>query len=199
MHNTLYALLIALTNNIDNIGARIAFSIKGIRITLWINLWISVITFIISTASAYVGEILLSLINVRMCSYISMVLLIGIGVWFIIEPRIKHKKDKGNPNVILDILDNPEEADINKSKDIDFKEATLLGIALSINNIGGSLSAGMIGINTWMVGGLSAAINFIALWAGNYLSAYFQRFKLKEKSALISGIILILIGIKQIL
>jgi putative sporulation protein YtaF len=199
MHGPLFTVLIALTNSIDNLGAWIAFSLKGIKITNLINLWISVMTFVISAAATYFGGLLLGVINGRVCAWVSMVLFVAMGAWFIAEPICKRRKQKKDTSIIINILENPEEADMNDSKDIDFKEATLLGIALSINNVGGSFSAGMIGLNPWAIGALSAVISFGALWVGKWISSLFQRFRLGDKAAIISGAILILIGIKQIL
>lgn len=199
MPDFLYAALIALTNNIDNIGAWIAFSLKGIKITNWINLWISVLTFAISATAAFLGELLHGRIDWGICSYVSMAMFIGMGLWFLSEPLRKRRKQKRAATTLGKIVDHPEEADIDRSKSIDFKEATFLGIALSINNVGGSFSAGMIGVNSLLVGLLSAIISFAALWAGNRLSGFFQRFKFSEYANVISGIILILIGIKQVI
>lgn len=197
----LYTILIALSNNIDNIGARIALSIKGIKISNLINLWISCITFVISLAAACVGEWLHGQINWNICKYISFTIFLVMGVCMICEPYYKTwKKNRGKKsNQLVNIIENPEEADINKSKDIDFKEATLLGIALSINNVGGSFSAGMIGLNSWLIGIFSAAVSFIALWAGNYLSSLSRKFRLASREGFLSGIILILIALRQIL
>lgn len=203
MH-TLYTLFIALANNLDNIGVRIAYSIRGIKITTAKNLWISLITFIISSLAAFSGSILSKLLNKNTASIISMILLIIIGLWIIIEPYI-HKNESVNEDKssettnIYDILVNPEKADKDKSKDIDFKEATFLGIALSINNVGGGLSAGMIGLNSLFVGFFSAVISFLALLAGNYITDFFKRWNLEKRATIFSGLILILIGIKQIL
>lgn len=58
MQHFVYAFLIALTNNFDNIGARIAYSIRGIKISSLINLWISVITFVISFLAAFSGTLI---------------------------------------------------------------------------------------------------------------------------------------------
>lgn len=195
----LYTVLIALANNIDAIGARIAFSVKGIRITNIINLWVSCIAFIVSVGSAYMGEFLHGQIDWEICKYISLVIFVGMGLWFILEPVLKKWRMGTRKIKVVHIMENPEEADTNHSKDIDFKEATLLGIALSINNIGGSFSAGMIGLNSLLVGFLSAVISFVALWAGNYLSVFIGRIKFNTRAAFVSGIILILVGIKQIL
>ena len=205
----IYVLLIALANNIDNIGVRIAYSIRGIKISVKTNLWISVITFFISAISAYFGSFLTKFISKGTSSKISMVLLCAIGLWIIIEPYYNIKKAELNTdlnpelnnedNSLYDILRSPEKADKDNSKYIDFKEATVLGIALSINNIGGSLSAGIIGLNSFFIGLFSAILSFVALWAGNYITILFKKFDIGNKATITAGLVLIIIGIGQVL
>ncbi|MFU0782376.1 MAG: sporulation membrane protein YtaF [Thermoanaerobacterium thermosaccharolyticum] len=201
----LYALFIALANNVDNISVRIAYSIRGIKITLIKNLWISLITFLISSIAAISGNLISGIFSKQLSSILSMILLVSIGLWIMLEPYFKknnaetdeiHKDE--NKNIYI-ILKKPEEADIDNSKDIDFKEATMLGIALSINNIGGGISAGMIGLNSFFIGFFSALISFIALWIGNYVTDFLNRWNFNGKATAIAGLILILIGLKQII
>lgn len=222
-----YITLISITNNLDNIGVRIAYSIRGIKITTMKNLWISVITFILSALSVFSGIFISGYFSKHVSSIISMVLLTAIGVWIIAEPYInerkissssKFKPDEGEgispadneekldamgfrekDKSICGILKKPENADLDNSKDIDFKEATLLGIALSINNIGGGISAGMIGLNPFFMGFMSALISFLALWSGNYMTEIINRLNLGKKATIIAGVLMILIGIKQLI
>jgi len=200
-----YTIFIALANNVDNIGARIAYSIRGIKITTVINLWISVITFVISALAAFSGTAMSDLFSKRLSSVVSMVLLTAIGVWMIVDPYIRRRRalvkepDEARRKNILNVFLNPEHADRDNSKHIDFKEATVLGIALSINNIGGGLGAGMIGLNSWLVGLFSAIISFLALWAGNYVTEFFVKWKLGNAATVTAGFILIAIGVEQIL
>lgn len=200
-----YTVVIALANNIDNMGARIAYSIRGIKISNLMNLWISIITFIISSLAAFSGTAISEFLSRQVASYISMTLLIAIGIWMILDQYTKKndipadKVSSESDKSILNILKNPEKADIDNSKNIDFIEATLLGIALSINNIGGGLSAGMIGLNPLFVGLLSAIVSFSALWAGNYLAEFFNVRKLGNKTAILAGVAMIFLGIKQII
>lgn len=204
MHHFLYTFFIALTNNLDNIGVRIAYSIRGIRITTPINLWISVITFVISFFAAFSGTMISGLISKEQSSFIAMLLLSAIGLWMIFEPYFKKDKDiaedaaQSQKKSVSHVLLNPHNADLDNSKHIDFKEATLLGIALSINNVGGGVSAGMIGLNSFWVGFLSAVLSFVALWAGNYVAAFFLKWNLANKAAAVAGLLLIGIGIEQI-
>ncbi len=202
MNHILLGFFIALTNNFDNIGARIAYSIRGISISTPINLWISVITFVISYFAAFSGKAVSGSLGTRVSSIIAMVILVAIGSWMILEPIIKKRRENSSENDspnIGEILMSPEKADMDNSKHIDFKEATLLGIALSLNNIGGGLSAGILGVDALLVGILSAVISFIALWAGNYVSAFFIRMHIAEKATIAAGLILIAIGVEQIL
>ena len=201
----IYTLFIALANNVDNISVRIAYSIRGIKITLLKNLWISVITFVISSLAAFSGSLLTTYFTKRFSSILSMCILVSIGLWIIIEPLVKKDSPENSNKLctqdisIYGVLRDPESADADNSKNIDFKEATFLGIALSINNIGGGIGAGMIGLNSIFVGFFSAIISFLALFMGNYISDFFNKFHLGKTASIISGLILIIIGINQIL
>lgn len=218
----IYTALISITNNLDNIGVRIAYSLRGIKISSIKNLWISVITFVFSSLAAFSGLFLSDLFSRRVSSVISMVLLTVIGIWIIVEPYINKKdpsacsneavngeeqsygKLQGNTpgkrdKSICGILKKPENADLDNSKDIDFKEATLLGIALSINNIGGGISAGMIGLNPLFMGFMSALISFCVLWSGNYVTRFINRLNIGNKASIIAGALMVLIGIKQLI
>jgi putative sporulation protein YtaF len=205
MHHFIYIFFIALTNNFDNIGVRIAYSIRGIRISTLINLWISVITFIISFSAALSGTIISGFISKELSSVIAMLLLTAVGLWMILEPHFKKGDDCTDESIqqkkksACHVLLNPQNADMDDSKHIDFREATLLGIALSINNVGGGVSAGIIGLNSFWVGFLSAVLSFIALWAGNYVAEFFIKWNISKKATLVAGLLLITVGIEQII
>ena len=93
-----------------------------------------------------------------------MLLLTSIGLWMIFEPYLKKDNDltdqptQGNRKNALHVLLNPHDADMDNSKRIDFREATFFGIALSINNEGEGLSAGIIGLNSFWVGFIAAPV-----------------------------------------
>lgn len=198
MRGLIYTVLIALANNVDNIGVRIAYSLKGIKMSTAKNLWISVITFIISTLAAFLGGAITGALSRRVCGIFSMAVLTVIGIWFIVEPFVKKKPPEDGGKTLFDVLNHPEDSDMDDSKEIDFREATILGVSLSINNVGGCLSAGIIGLNAPLVGLLSAAVSFVTLWAGNYLTRLFIKLNLGRIATVAAGIILVAIGIKQL-
>ena len=133
MYHVFYTFLIALTNNVDNVAARIAYSIRGIRISIPINIWISVITFIISGFAAYSGTMISGILSKRVSSFIGMALLSAIGLWMILEQYVKKNDDaegeeEEGKDGVFRIMGHPEKADMDRSKRIDFKEATVLGV-----------------------------------------------------------------------
>jgi putative sporulation protein YtaF len=203
MLHFLHVFIIALTNNLDNIGVRIAYTIRGIKISVVINIWISVITFVISYFAAYSGTVISGYIGKKLSSVLTMILLSGIGSYMIYRQYLKRmcqgEFGQDNRKGICHILLKPEDADIDNSKHINFKEATLLGIALSVNNVGGGVSAGMIGLNPFWVGLLSAVLSFLILWAGNYMAEFFIKWNLSNKATVTAGILLIAIGIEQVI
>jgi putative sporulation protein YtaF len=202
VQNLLYAILIALANNVDNLGARIAYSIQGTKVSTLINLWISLITFIISFGAAVLGAEVAGSVGTKAAAAVAMMLLTGLGSLMILQARARpwHEEEPPQKDAkkLWSVLLRPHHADLDASKHIDLKEGTVLGIALSINNIGGGLSAGIIGVTPVLVGFLSALISFVALWAGNYVAEFFVKRGISDKAALIGGVLLIIIGIKQV-
>ena len=89
MNHILLGFFIALTNNFDNIGARIAYSIRGISISTPINLWISVITFVISYFAAFSGKAVSGSLGTRVSSIIAMVILVD---RLVDDPGANHKR-----------------------------------------------------------------------------------------------------------
>ncbi|MFA5535952.1 MAG: sporulation membrane protein YtaF [Bacillota bacterium] len=199
MMDYLYVLLISLVNNLDTVGVRVAYSVKGIRIPLYTNLWITMIAFLFSAVAALFGNQLANLLPGKLVKVISMALLVLIGCWLIIEPYYTgSKKTEEADGHVLAILADPSKADRDGSKEIDFMEASFLGIALSLNNIGGGVTAGVLGFSWFLVALLSAVFSFLVLQIGNELTYFLEQKKMVGKVPLIAGFLLILIGIRQI-
>ncbi len=202
LHHLLSAIVIALSNNVDNLGARLAYSVQGTKVHLLINAWISFITLVISTSAAYLGVLVISLLGKNFASLLSMAMLVTLGLWMIFHARLQSWHDRiheeKKPIAHAAILKKPHHADVDDSKHIDFGEGTILGVALSINNIGGGVTAGVLGVAPLLVGFLSALISFAALIAGNHAADFFIKRRISDKAAFLGGIAMILIGLKQL-
>lgn len=202
MGNLWAACAIALANNVDNLGARIAYSIRGIEIRISVNVWIALITFVISFGAALSGSAAAALIGVEVAQVTAMVLLVALGLWMIVDRWISTRQNEHSADCAGDEADCspfPTNTRLPQAKQMGLKEATILGVALSINNIGGGMSAGIMGINPYLVGALSALVSFLALWAGNYFAAFFVQRRIADKAGTLGGILLIALGIKQVI
>ncbi|WP_442755592.1 manganese efflux pump [Methylocystis sp. JAN1] len=203
LQHLLSAAVIALANNVDNLGARLAYSVQGTRLSVAVNVWISAITLLVSAAAAYFGGVVILFFGKFLASFFAMAMLVSLGLWMILHARLQswHERihEEKSATRRIHILKKPHDADIDGSKHIDFAEGTVLGLALSVNNVGGGVAAGVLGVNPMLVGFLSAVVSFLALWAGNYVAAFFIRRRISDKAALAGGAALILIGLKQLM
>ena len=198
IHHFWDAIAIALANNVDNLGARIAYSIRGIKISIMINLWIAVITFVISSAAALSGLAAAEFLGTTVAPVTAMVLLVALGIWMLVEPWRDRRHSLYSASSAVESSHHPEKPRSDLREQVGLKEGTILGIALSINNVGGGISAGILGINPYLVGVLSAVISFLALWGGNYLAVFFARWRMADNAGVLGGILLIGLGVKQV-
>lgn len=195
MHALLTAFLVALANNIDNIFARVAFSIKGIRLSMAMNLWISAITFGFSLLAGAAGGLLSRVLPPWLTPALGAGVFVALGLWFLSEPLRERRRRASTTLGVM--IHQPEVADRNHNRDIDLREATVLAVALSIDSIGGSLSAGLIGVGALYVATCAATLSFVALWGGNYLARALQRLRLGQTGTYIAGGLLVLIGVLE--
>lgn len=187
----LFLLLVATVNSVDNMGVRVAYSIGGIKVMLLKNLLISSMAFGVSFLSSYSGEVISRFLSEDLCSIFSMLLLILMGLRLIMEPYMKKKKGIEDGGKYVD--------NVVKTKALGYKEAALVGIGLALDDIGGSVSVGLVGYNPFMVGLAFFIVSYLIFLSGNYLIKYSDKLKIGNKATIISGIILIIIGIFQVL
>ncbi|WML51096.1 sporulation membrane protein YtaF [Neobacillus sp. PS3-12] len=203
----LVILAFALSSSIDNLGVGISYGIQGIRIGMWANLIIAVICFLFSEFGIVFGKWISSVVPGIFPILIGAFLLIIIGIRIILlaVPR-KTRSEKEIPkdmNKVKIILKNPERADLDQSGEIGFKEACVLGVALSANAITNGLSAGLFGLSPLAISLTAAVGSFLMVWTGVALgrkaaNVRIGSFSLVNFGTIISGVILLLIACESI-
>jgi putative Mn2+ efflux pump MntP len=225
---------ISLANNLDNTGVGVAYGAAGIRISVLVNLWISVITFLLTGSSALVGDYVGHFLPPNVCKPLSAVILCTIG-FLVMRPSTKGSKDipptprplpsekgvqetvnagthgechgqeSGSPTTlhsslltINSVLDDPLRGDWDGSRHIDFKEGTLLGVALSINNVGGGISAGLLHLSAGWTALISAVLSFCVLWFGGMAGNRLRATRVAKHAPVLAGALLIAIGLFQL-
>ena len=170
-----------------------------ILLSMQIGVWISY--FLPTNASKWIGSIIL----------------IGIGVWAIIqvvrkkdveeETKIEQKtfiNEEGKQiisieiktlGLVIQILKAPMKADMDKSGVISATEATLLGTALSLDAFGAGLGASLIGFNPLITALLIAIMSGIFILFGLNVGFLYSGKEWLHKFTILPGLILIIIGI----
>ena len=95
-------------------------------------------------------------------------------------------------------MDDPQLADLDSSRDIDLREAGLLGVALSLNNIGGGVSAGMIHITPFAMASWSVFFNVICLVGGHLFGSRLSGTRIGSHAQALSGALMILVGLYEL-
>jgi len=192
---------IALGNNLDNAGVGIAYGIARIRLPFLSNLWIALVTFLITASAVVLGDQVAHLLAPPVARMSSAVVLCGLGLWLLLPALSKGKKRENTQEKpsMLAVLVDPQQADRDHSRQIDLQEATLLGFALSVNNLGGGMSAGLVHLSVLWTAFFSALFSFLALWLGGWAGRRLAATRLGDYAQVLAGVLLIVIGLRQFL
>lgn len=201
-------LLFVISSSLDNFVVGLSYGIKKIKINFLNNLVVSSISGVGTFTSMLFGNLFCLYIPPKLSSIIGSSILILFGLYFIFNSlnyKLKSHHDISNSdNAMLkidyydDILKHPELADKDNSSSIDIKESIILGIALSLNNIGLGIGASIIGLNIYISSFLSIIFSLIFVQIGFHIgSAYFSNI-FEKYAEPISGIIIIVLGFYEL-
>ncbi|MFJ3388013.1 MULTISPECIES: sporulation membrane protein YtaF [Lysinibacillus] len=204
MMTWLIILAFTFSSSIDNLGVGLSYGIRKINVRFDKNILISVICFLMSMAGITFGVWLSKILPGMLPVVIGAILLciIGIRIILLAKPRKQEtSKVNGNNanNNVQDILRNPEEAQFNKSGEIGWGEAVLLGIALAANALTNGVGAGLLGLSPLVISILAAIGSFITVWLGVKLGSKVAdvrigSFTVGQFGTIISGVMLIIIA-----
>ncbi|WP_068615100.1 sporulation membrane protein YtaF [Paenibacillus tuaregi] len=195
-------LTIGVASNLDNAGVGIAYGVRKIRIPWYSNLTIAVISFLATLLSGLFGNLISLWIEPWIGQAIGTTVIVAVGIWVLLQPfREKNAAAPASPaqsGNFTRYLSNPEEADRDSSKSISLTEAVLLGIALAMNALAGGFNAGVTHLNVWLTSLSVGIFSFILLALCSLFGERYAAEKLGDRATIISGVLLILIGLHQI-
>lgn len=198
-------LLLAISSNLETLSISLSYGIKKIYLPKSTMILFSVLTSISVFISMHIGKLFLPLFGFQLADIFGAILLCFIGISSIVEYVKIEKKRTGydtsyfyeNPFGYKNILDNPIVIDADKSNHIDMKECLTLCLAISLNNSLTFFAGSLTGININLSSFLYFLISIISICLGSYYSKWLSFRLLKKYSYLISGVILIFLGILE--
>lgn len=188
------SLLFGISASLDSLLVGISFGLRRVRILLWQNLLISLVTFFGTCLSALLGIHLLPLLPSFWGRLIGSLVLILLGVYYIAKQILFVLRNRRSA-----AGKSSELAKASSREALSLPEICFLSLSLSVNNIGIGLSASMAGIQPVSAAVSTFVCSAVFLLAGNRLGR--SRFlQLIGKAAdPISGLLLIGLGVLQLI
>lgn len=179
----------------DCFAAAIGLCSAGIKIPTKSTVIISIVGTISLTLSVYFADIIKTFIPVEICSMLSFILLVTLGLFNIFQNTVKHllkKKELKNNNPV-NLFFNQTAADADNSKTISPKEALFLSIALSADSLVTGISAGFASYNIVILTVMAFIVGFCLIKAGCFIGTKIISSK-KINLNWICGLMLILLA-----
>jgi putative sporulation protein YtaF len=194
-------LLIGVAANIDNLGISVSYGLKQTRIPFVSNLLIAVISMVCAFLSITAGELISHFISLTMANLVGGLLIIFLGGKCIVEvffPKNSVAPVRADSN-FTKVMTDPVLADINEDKVITSKEACLLGLALAMNCLAIGLGAGITGVSPFLATLFIGLFSLISISVGVKIGHKIGNNRLGNYANIISGVLLIMIGIYEII
>lgn len=191
-----------LSLSIDFLIAGVTLALSNIKVPKKAIIFLSIINTSFLIISIIIGSIIIKYLNSNLIFLIPSFIFIILGIEKILETIIKKLQSKKyqlrifNTLFILQIYNNPNKIDLDKSKTLSIKELIILSLSLSMDNfvIGIGLSISSYSILFILISNL--IISYLLFYLAN---RYFINFsKSKDNGTLISGIIFLIIGIYRL-
>ena len=177
------SLLLAISSSIDSLGIGITYGFKKIQLKKWSKIILFCISILITFIAFVIGSIFKNFFSENFFKLIGTLILVIMGL------------------IVIFKTDTEEYTfDLDNSNDIDYKEALILGIALSLDSLCIGISAISLGINMFIFAIIVAFLQFAFLSIGNFLGIHLSNINKVPQSiwTKISGILLILIGLLKL-
>ena len=201
----LSAFLLSIALNLEILRISLSYGTKKLHLTKYIAILLSLITSLGIFISMSVGKLILYLFNPVLGNIFGGILLSFTGVYFIVEYIRLERKHDGydtyyyfeNSSKYKNIIENPNIIVSDKSNHIDIKECLNLSVAIILNNLCTCFAAGITSINISLSIFLSFIITIVSVYLGYFYSDIYISKWFDKYSNLISGIILIILGIYE--
>lgn len=178
----LSAVLIAAVSNLDNLAAGVALGLRGTRIALGPNVLIAGVTMAGTASAIASGHALARLLRSSVAGSVGAVIIVSIGAMTIVASRSPRRE----PAAGIGRLPGP-------SKPVSWREAVLLAIALSLNNVGTGVGAGIAGIPPLMTTVLAGACSLLCVGGGSAVGRH-AGVLLGRHTQLVAGLGLVCLG-----
>lgn len=192
-------LLFAISSNLDNFVLGISYGIQNKLITCVPNLIVALTTFTGTVISILLGATLLNVIPVHAASILGSVILMCIGFRWLLAYYQKRRSRSCRIQWPEDYHRTLFRNHTASMKKLNSHEAFSLGIALTFNNIGLGIGAGISGLPMTMTSISSFLFSLLFLYLGNQIGKSWLSKLIGDASELIAGTLIIALACYELL
>jgi putative sporulation protein YtaF len=206
--NELPAVLLALAVSLDSLGVGLSYGVKKVRVPLSSLLLLSVLSGLAMLASTLAGRFVGSFLSAETSRFLGGMTLIGVGFLSLLAERARHgpraKKDKilalriRSLGLMVQVIRDPDSADLDQSGEISAGEAVLLGTALALDALGAGFGAALTALPPFLTSALVGLATLSTLKLGFGLGRRLVR-KESPWASLAHGALLVLLGFYRLL
>lgn len=200
MGHILSSILFAISANLDNFTVGIAYGVKNMKIPKSSNLLIAIVSAIGTILSMSIGVFVTKFIPSDIADMLGAFILVLLAMWFLIDFVRKTRKKISETNISnKNILDDPCEADKDKSGVIDIKESVILAFALTINNFGLGIGASITGLSISLTTIFTFIFSILAVIIGTKLGKGCFAKVLGKYAPLVSALMILFLGLYEMI
>ena len=156
------AIALAFSTNLDNFAVGVAYSTKSRSIPLSGNLIIALLSGLSTWVSMFLGDLICQYLPTFFSQWFGSCLLIAIGCFSIWEQLQHYLQPQLVGAAATDIS-------LDQTGDLSAQDSLLLGLGLTVSNLGTGIGAGMAHIGIGLVSGLSIATSLLMIGGGTML------------------------------
>ena len=179
------SVLFAVSANVDTLIIGISCGIRKSYIPFLEAIIISLITFTGTFLSIHMGLQITAFIPAQAAQIFGCVILILLGIYYVIKPFLKKEEPLSDP-------------DKQKPHKLSLKEAILIGLALSINNVGMGIGASISGVPLIPTSLITLVVCILFLIIGNHIGKIRFFFLINRFADTVAGLILVCLGVYEL-
>jgi len=211
-------LVLAFATSLDSMMTGVTYGLRKIKIPISSLLIIGVASTISVSTSMVLGGLAAKFLSTELAEIVGGLILIVIGFWILYQSIKKILVDQAlgseivfsdhviedepifkfrikSLEIVIKILNEPIRADFDYSGEISMIEAVFLGLALALDALGVGFGAAMASYDPFLTSITVGVVTFICLSAGLYLGKRLDLERMNNKTILLPGIVLIILGI----
>jgi putative sporulation protein YtaF len=201
--------LLGLAVSFDGFGAGFAYGVRRLHIPA-----ASIVIICLSSSfsiflSMKAGSLVATLFTLKTASFIGGLMLVGVGVAIVfqsLQGRQNHQpvsgeqkqKSSSGLTMVPRVMREPAQADFDCSGAISGKEAVILGVALAMDAFGAGFGAAMMGFAPVTTALTVGVTKLILLSSGVLLGKKYASNISGERAAIVSGAVLMVLGIAHL-